>query len=165
MVYYCSGQCQSQEKMHMPAGVLWFIFNLQIKNKVCYSIHIHTQLLGSLLISTRFILLTYCFVHTWVARRWQHCSKWVHPCSFVKADWVFWLTTWGWTFSSFPPVTWLGCFSLACPDLAADRHADSNSYKSHRYIPRLKQYRCSNRYIHSQLSYILQYTYTNTTDI
>jgi hypothetical protein len=36
---------------------------------------------------------------------------------------------------------WLGLavFSLACPDLAADRHPNSNTFKSHRYTSQLKQ--------------------------
>jgi hypothetical protein len=61
----------------------------------------------------------------------------------------------GRTLRSFPSVPWLGCFSLSCPDLAADRHPDSNTYKSHWYTSRQRQYRNSNRHVHSQLSYIL----------
>jgi hypothetical protein len=30
---------------------------------------------------------------------------------------------------------------LACPDLAADRCLNSNTYKSHRYASQLKQYK------------------------
>jgi hypothetical protein len=33
-------------------------------------------------------LYTYYFIHTWAAKRCQHLSEWVHPCSFLKADWV-----------------------------------------------------------------------------
>ncbi len=29
------------------------------------------------------------YIHTWVAKRWQHCSERVHPHSFLKADQVF----------------------------------------------------------------------------
>ncbi len=37
---------------------------------------------------------------------------------------------------------WLGLAisSLACPDLAADHHPNSKTYKSHRYASRVKQY-------------------------
>jgi hypothetical protein len=37
---------------------------------------------------------------------------------------------------------WLGLaiLGLVCPDLAADSHLDSNTYKSQRYALRLKQY-------------------------
>ncbi len=57
--------------------------------------------------------------------------------------------------NSFPTVAWLGCFRLTCPDLATNCRPDSNTYKSHRYTSQLKQYRYSNGYTHSQLSYVL----------
>ncbi len=60
---------------------------------------------------------------------------------------------------------WLGLaiFSLACPDLAADCHQNSNTYKSHRYALWLQQYKAQfygnteNRYVHVHLQpfYIL----------
>jgi hypothetical protein len=63
---------------------------------------------------------------------------------------------WDWMLSSFPTAALLGCISLACPDLAADRCPDSNTYKTHLYISWLKQYIYSNGYINPQISFILQ---------
>jgi hypothetical protein len=60
--------------------VIWFIFNLQKKNRVTVAACINTQLFWLLLSSTRFILLEYCFIHTSVASFWQYRSEWVHPC-------------------------------------------------------------------------------------
>jgi hypothetical protein len=88
-------------------------------------------------------LYTYYFIHTWAAKHCQHRREWVHPCSSLKADWVFPLTMWDRPPNNFLLMAWLGYFStiLACPDLAADHCHNSNTYKSHRYTTRLKQYK------------------------
>ncbi len=113
MVPLCLQRCRSlslRTAPHMPRGVLWFIFNLQIKDRVSYT-HTYSWLLISLLILPLDLFLhTHCFIHTWVAGRWQHRSKWVHPCSLLKDDQVFSLTKWDRTPESFPSMVWLGCF-------------------------------------------------------
>jgi hypothetical protein len=114
---------------------------LPYRKKIGSVTHIHTQLLWSLLFSSRFVLLTYCFIHTWVARRWQHRSEWVHPCFFLKEEWGLSLTTWDRMLISFKSVVSLGRFSMAWLDLAADRHPNSNASKSHRYTSWPKQNR------------------------
>ncbi len=74
----------------MPRRVLWFIFNLWIKKWVSHW-HEHTSLQS---------------LHTMISC--QHCSIRVHPCSSLKAYWVFLFTMWlrvAWT--AFP-CWWLG---------------------------------------------------------
>jgi hypothetical protein len=91
---------------------------------------------------TKFTSL-HILLHTWEAKRCQHCSEWVHPCSSLKADWVFSLTTWDRTPNNFPTMAFcsLAILSLACPDITADRCLNSNTYKSQRYTSRLKQWK------------------------
>jgi hypothetical protein len=113
----------------------WFIFNLRMKKGSVICIHTHCYNVIHLHNS----LITLCFIHTWVARRWQHLNKWVHPCSLLKADWLFSPTTWDRMLRSFPWIAWLGYFffpSLACPDFGADCSPNSNTYKSQRYTSR-----------------------------
>ncbi len=94
-------------------------------------------------------------------------SKWVHPWSFLKADWVFSITTWDRMLSSFPSIAWLAQIP------AADHRPNSNTFKSHRYTSRLKHLGTllQQQYIHSRsflyilildTSTISIYTYIHT---
>jgi hypothetical protein len=121
---------------YMSRQVLWFIFNLRIKkNRVSYTCN-HTAIIIVKHSNMELVSLpTHYFIHTWATRHCQHCSKWVDPCSSLKADWAFLLATWHETPNHFP-CRWLGMaiFSLACLDLTVDQSPNSNSYKSHMYV-------------------------------
>ncbi len=105
----CSQQCWSQVQMHIPRWVLWFGFNLWTKNRIshlnnCTANYTHYTLKLSLLISNR------QFVHTWKTNWCPHGSKWVHPCSSLKAYWIIPPTTWHgtlWTASHGEGMAWL----------------------------------------------------------
>jgi hypothetical protein len=97
----------------------WFIFNLQIIKKKSVT-SIHTQLIKLLINMTCWITL--CFIHSWVARPWQHRSEWVHLCSLLKGEWVFSLTTWDRMLSSFPSIAWLGLPRSCCWLLCQLKH-------------------------------------------
>ncbi len=99
-----------KNKRICPWQVLWFIFNLQIeKNRsvtgIAYLVTITAHDSHLLTASS-----TNSRIRTWLPRRCQHCSKWVHPCSSLKADRVLLFTMClrnAWTASHADGLAWL----------------------------------------------------------
>jgi hypothetical protein len=102
----------------------------------CYKPYLLTQDL---------LLHTHCLIYTWVVWRWQHLSEWVHPWSFLKADWVFSLTTWDRMLCSFPSIAWLAQILLqsSAPTQTLINHIDTH-HGEHMYRHTIQQW-----YIHS----------------
>jgi hypothetical protein len=141
---------------HLPRWVLWFIFNLRLKNRLVIRIILRhydrcTQWSFSYLQYKQFM---HTCIHTWETRRCQHCSEWVHPCSSLKAGWFFLFTTrlWGcWTASHASDSAWLFSAWIALV-LLMIKVSDFKHNKSYIYTSQLKQYKAQ----HSN------YTYTHS---
>jgi hypothetical protein len=134
--YSCSQQCRSQEEMHMPRWVLWFIFNLR-KQKNLQSV---IRLIMSLqLLHTMFIfLLTVQTAYTYILERPGFFSAAVNKSilaplskqnesSYSSRDFGD-----AWTASHASAVAWifqLGLLRSCC----WSKSQILDTYKSHRY--------------------------------
>jgi hypothetical protein len=118
----------------MPRRVLWFIFYLQIKNRVshdCYDRYsTNTKLFTHI---TSYILEKISVVSTAANESiLAPLSKQME--SFRSPHEI------GRPMTSHQRLG-LAILSLACLDLASDHRLNSNTYKPHRYASRLKQYK------------------------
>ncbi len=83
------------------------------------------------------------FIQTWMTKRCQHCRDWVHPCSSLKADWVFLPTTWHKTLRLLPQadgLAWQFFLAWLAQNLMLIKVPNSRTYKSHKYTSQPKQH-------------------------
>jgi hypothetical protein len=85
-----------------------YFYNLQRKSGISYT-DAH-KLFWSLLMKVKFAS-SHILLHTYLSSQLSSAlQRMSHPCSSLKADWVFSLTMWDRTLNNFPLVAWLGYF-------------------------------------------------------